>query len=337
LQISQAADSAVAGSLFAAGITTLDIGGATDSKAMVSADQADALIAAGLVFAADDDITLEAESATIGTHLSGNKAVAGLGLGVDAIAVTPSFFNNLGSVQTISDIFGDTFAPESIAMDATDADGTTLLDTLHKIPADFGIGALHISSEHIPLVASMASAVSTAGFSMIDIGGVAIASANIGMADAAMLINSGLSFAAADTVALDSGDGEGTELLTTPSLDDLAQLGIDSIAQDGIAQTWTIDSGYEAATAPDANAAAGVVPDDFADTINKILETFAANQGQESLADFSLFEEADDVTIDIGHYDPNTIDDATLTKIALIGVDSVMGSEDKLDITGKQV
>lgn len=211
---------AVAGTLGDAGIDYLDIGGAGFAGSFELSDaEAEALVATGLAFAANDDISM----AAAGTHLStslhdlqklgvdsidANGAATlrvELGAGIDGLAALPQF-------------------------DVAQSDAA--LDVTLSLPSEVDLGAMLgielLAGLTTPeLYGDLIDALIAAGIDRIDIAGNGTVLLRDGLADVLTAIEG---FTADDAQIVLNAEGAGDVLRT--SLHDMADLGVDQVRVD---------------------------------------------------------------------------------------------------------
>ncbi|PVE05463.1 hypothetical protein, partial [Limnohabitans planktonicus] len=217
-----------ADALSAMGIDHIDLGGSNNVSVSIDQVEANALIHAGLDFAAGDTITLNVDTAASGTHLSNSLKDLNK-LGVDAIMVTGGdqinvdlgagalSANGTGGINfELPTLFGD-LNGDRVLSEREDA---ALSVTLNAQAGD------------VAGIANKADALSAMGIDHIDLGGINNVSVSIDQVEANALIHAGLDFAAGDTITLNVDTAaSGTHL--SNSLKDLNKLGVDAIMVTG--------------------------------------------------------------------------------------------------------
>ncbi|WP_146187669.1 cadherin-like domain-containing protein [Limnohabitans sp. T6-5] len=217
----------MADALLAMGIDHINLGGSENVSVSIDQVEANALIHAGLDFAAGDTITLNVDTGASGTHLS-NSLKDLSKLGVDAIQVNGDHINvDLGAGAfgengagganfQLPGLFGDLNGDHVLS----DAENAALSVTLNAATGD------------VAGIAHMADALSAMGIDHINLGGSENVSVSIDQVEANALIHAGLDFAAGDTITLNVDTGaSGTHL--SNSLKDLSKLGVDAIQVNG--------------------------------------------------------------------------------------------------------
>ncbi|PVE05333.1 hypothetical protein H663_020460, partial [Limnohabitans planktonicus II-D5] len=217
-----------ADALSAMGIDHIDLGGSNNVSVSIDQVEANALIHAGLDFAAGDTITLNVDTAASGTHLSNSLKDLNK-LGVDAIMVTGGdqinvdlgagalSANGTGGINfELPTLFGDLNGDRVLS----ERENAALSVTLNAAASD------------VAGIANKADALSAMGIDHIDLGGSNNVSVSIDQVEANALIHAGLDFAAGDTITLNVDTAaSGTHL--SNSLKDLNKLGVDAILVSG--------------------------------------------------------------------------------------------------------
>ncbi|MCA3790118.1 cadherin-like domain-containing protein, partial [Burkholderia sp.] len=207
--------------LGSAGIDHIDIGGAAIAADVSLTDaQASQLETAGVGFAANDDVTVQAQGTQLSTTLKGLQT-----LGVDSV--------NAAGVSTLSvDLGGGGLAGLDSGslpqFDVDQSDGAVNV-TLNVDGDDFDGADL----------STLAGALASSGIDHLDVGGSGVVgAATISDAQAGDLIDAGLDFAAQDNVSVQA---QGTQLSTT--LKGLQTLGVDSVVAASGTDTLSLDVG----------------------------------------------------------------------------------------------
>jgi hypothetical protein len=244
-------------------INTIDM---TGNAASLTDLQAQALVANGLSFAADDTtISLQADSGT-GTHLS-NSLKELQKLGVDSISTASGVGHvsvdfDTASVSSASIPFSATGLPQFAAgLDVTLNVNDTKISEITGSTAATALTGANIDHLQINLIDAEVGS-SSAGYAnelnsllgkpdlsnlntfapTIDLGGSAVdADVSISQVQAGQLIADGLHFAAGDTITLDATLTAGNTHLGT-SLKDLNKLGVDAVSVTG-ADAVNVDLG----------------------------------------------------------------------------------------------
>lgn len=213
LTIPSGTETAVINALVAQGnadgyLNVLDL---ADNATTLSDAQASALVQAGLVFAADDNVTLAVDNPVAGTQLQ--TSLKGMQtLGVDTLAIAGG----------AGDVMVSAFNPGETG---------PLLSSLPALTGTARVGIDVTQAEFDSFTAADLQAFGTGGFDLIGADGVASGALSITDAQATNMINAGLVFADQDDISLDVAAAASTQLQT--SLAGLQGLGVDSVDVSG--------------------------------------------------------------------------------------------------------
>jgi hypothetical protein len=275
--------------------------------ASISADDAHALLDAGISFAANDSVTLTVTGTSIGfTHDQLSH------LGVDAVihngVYTPLATDDSTHVTTLQSVDHDSqvFSLASVS----ELDGGSNGETggqADNLASDEGTVASDssLNTEQVGVSADSEQPVE---------GTADTAVAAVSMSDlqmAAMLVD-GQAVAqdgAADvTIHAASVDDSGVANLAV-SLADLAEAGVDHVEAEGNTHEIIVDLGIELTDDSSAN-----------DELHQLLTQFTNGE--------PVFVAEDHVQVNLGeHFDVNIVDESVLAELKLLGIDDVLGED----------
>lgn len=125
---------------------------------------------------------------------------------------------------------------------------------------------------------------------------------------ASQLIEAGLAFDADDNVVLHA---EHTTLKT--SLEDLQKLGVDSVN----AKPDETDGEHDVVV----SLGLDLTGDNATSELESLLNSFDTDE--------PLFAEDDNITLDIGDFDANSLDASIIEELRLLGIDDIIGEDDE--------
>jgi hypothetical protein len=286
-------------------IDHIDVTGA--GMANISVDDAQALLDAGVSFAANDHVTLTVEGTSIGfTHDQLSH------LGVDAIlhngvltalgAEDPMHATTLQGAGHDLQAFSFAADPQSDSASSEDvsvhADNLAADDGTVASEASLNTEQANVSADsEQPVAATSDTAVAAVSMSDLQM--------------AAMLVD-GQAIAedsTADITIHAAGvDDSGVADLAV-SLADLAEAGVDHVESDGNTHEIIVDLGIELTNDSSAN-----------DELHQLLTQFTNGE--------PVFAAEDHVQVNLGeHFDVNIVDESVLAELKLLGIDDVLGED----------